>query len=37
MSYEALKKTIEKFIDYYNNERIKTKTGWLEPSKLRGH
>ncbi|WP_139149539.1 IS3 family transposase [Lysinibacillus sp. F5] len=34
MSYEALKKKIEKFIDYYNNERIKTKTGWLEPSKL---
>uniref|UniRef100_UPI00406BF6EF IS3 family transposase n=1 Tax=Lysinibacillus sp. FSL L8-0126 TaxID=2921515 RepID=UPI00406BF6EF len=34
MSYEALKKKIEKFIDYYNNERIKTKTGWLKPSKL---
>ncbi|WP_423791709.1 IS3 family transposase [Lysinibacillus fusiformis] len=27
MSYEALKKKIEKYIDNYNNERIKTKTG----------
>ncbi|PKU50177.1 IS3 family transposase [Lysinibacillus sp. F5] len=25
MSYEALKKKIEEYIDYYNNDRIKQK------------
>ncbi|HBT74016.1 MAG TPA: hypothetical protein DEB37_17770 [Lysinibacillus sp.] len=37
MSYEALKKKIEKFIDYYNNERIKTKLAGLSPVNYRTH
>ncbi|WP_423828025.1 IS3 family transposase [Sneathia sanguinegens] len=30
-SYEHLKQTIENFIKYYNEERIKEKLGYLSP------
>lgn len=30
-SYEALKATIEKYIKYYNEKRIKEKLGWMSP------
>ncbi len=30
-SYEELKTVIEKYIKYYNEERIKEKLGWLSP------
>lgn len=35
MTYEELKQEIEKYIDYYNNERIKTKLAGLSPVKYR--
>ena len=31
-SYRELKLAIEKYIKYYNEERIKEKLGWLSPS-----
>ena len=34
-SYEHLKKTIEDFIKYYNEERIKEKLGYLSPVEYR--
>lgn len=34
-SYEHLKKTIENFIKYYNEERIKEKLGYLSPVEYR--
>lgn len=37
LSYEALKKKIEKYIDYYNNERIKQKLVSMSPVKYRIH
>jgi len=30
-SYKELKKTLEEYIKYYNEERIKEKLGWLSP------
>ena len=33
--YEHLKKTIEDFIKYYNEERIKEKLGYLSPVEYR--
>ncbi|MFJ8514109.1 IS3 family transposase [Lysinibacillus xylanilyticus] len=37
ISYEELKKKIERYIDYYNNERIKQKLTGMSPVKYRTH
>ena len=37
VSYEALKKKIEKYIRYYNNERIKQKLAGMSPIQYRTH
>ena len=37
ISYEALKKKIEKYIDYYNNDRIKQKLAGMSPVQYRTH
>lgn len=34
-SYEELKDAIEKYIDYYNNQRIKQKLSWMSPVEYR--
>jgi transposase InsO family protein len=34
-SYEELKNTIEKYINYYNNKRIKQKLSWMSPVEYR--
>ena len=34
-SFEEFSKTIEEYIDYYNNERIQSKTKWMPPTKYR--
>lgn len=34
-SYEELKREIEKYIRYYNYERIKEKLGWKSPVEYR--
>lgn len=34
-SYEELKVTIEKYIKYYNEQRIKEKLGWMSPVQYR--
>ena len=34
-SYDELKAEIERFITYYNEERIKEKLGWLSPVQYR--
>lgn len=34
-TFEDLYKAIERYIDYYNNERIKGKTKWMPPAKYR--
>ena len=34
-SYEELKNTIEKYIKYYNEKRIKEKLGWMSPVEYR--
>ncbi|SHJ67413.1 IS3 family transposase, partial [Parasporobacterium paucivorans] len=34
-SYEELKETIEKYIKYYNEQRIKEKLGWMSPVEYR--
>ena len=34
-SYEELEQAITKYIDYYNNKRIKQKLGWLSPVEYR--
>ena len=34
-SYEELKETIEKYIIYYNEQRIKQKLGWMSPAEYR--
>ena len=36
-AYEVLKKKIEDYIDYYNNERIKQKLDGMSPVKYRTH
>ncbi|WP_141130617.1 IS3 family transposase, partial [Virgibacillus dokdonensis] len=35
VSYEELKRKIEDYIDYYNNERIKLKLAGLSPVQYR--
>jgi transposase InsO family protein len=37
MSYEALQKKTEKYINYYNNDRIKQKLAGMSPIKYRTH
>lgn len=37
VSYEVLKKKIEKYIHYYNNERIKQKLAGMSPIHYRTH
>ena len=37
ISFEALQKKIEKYIDYYNNDRIKQKLNGMSPVKYRIH
>lgn len=37
MSYEALQKKMEKYINYYNNDRIKQKLAGMSPVKYRTH
>ncbi|MDD3393021.1 MAG: IS3 family transposase [Anaerotignum sp.] len=34
-SYEQLKDTIDKYIKYYNEKRIKEKIGWMRPVEYR--
>ena len=34
-TFDDLHRAIDKFINYYNNERIKSKTKWMPPSKFR--
>ncbi len=34
-SFEAFAKSIEEYIDYYNNERIQAKTKWMPPARYR--
>jgi putative transposase len=34
-SYEKLKKEIERYIKYYNEQRIKEKLGWMSPVEYR--
>ena len=34
-SYEELKDAIEKYIYYYNNQRIKQKLSWMSPVEYR--
>ena len=37
ISYEALQKRIEKYINYYNNDRIKQKLAGMSPVNYRTH
>ncbi|MDY6065514.1 MAG: IS3 family transposase, partial [Finegoldia sp.] len=34
-SFEEFSEAIEKYIDYYNNERIQAKSKWMPPTKYR--
>lgn len=34
-TFDDLYKAVDKYINYYNNERIKSKTKWMPPSKFR--
>lgn len=34
-SFDQFKKVVEEYIYYYNNERIKKKTGWMSPVQYR--
>lgn len=34
-SYDELKNTIEKYIKYYNEQRIKEKLNWMSPVEYR--
>ncbi len=34
-TFKELKEAITKYVNYYNNERIKSKTKWMPPSKYR--
>ncbi|NLK95233.1 MAG: IS3 family transposase [Clostridiales bacterium] len=36
-SYKELKSEIERFIKYYNEQRIKQKLGWMSPVQYRVH
>ena len=33
--YEELKVAIERYIEYYNEQRIKEKLGWMSPVQYR--
>ena len=33
--YEELKSEIERYIEYYNNKRIKERLGWMSPVEYR--
>ena len=35
-TFSDLHRSIDKYINYYNNERIKSKTKWMSASKFRG-
>jgi len=37
ISYKTLKKKIEKYMDYYNNDRIKQKLAGMGPVKYRAY
>jgi len=37
ISYEALQKKIEKYISYYNNDRIKQKLAGMSPVNYRNY
>lgn len=37
ISYEKLKKKIEKYMDYYNNDRIKQRLAGIGPVKYRAY
>ena len=34
-SFDEFQRAVKKYIDYYNNERIQTKTKWMPPVKYR--
>lgn len=34
-TFEEFSKAIDKYINYYNNERIQTKTKWMSPVRYR--
>ena len=34
-TFDQFKKAVAEYIDYYNNQRIKSKTKWMPPSKFR--
>ena len=34
-SYDELKEAIDKYIEYYNKQRIKEKLGWMSPVEYR--
>lgn len=34
-NFEQFKKSLDKYIYYYNHERIREKTGWLSPVEYR--
>lgn len=34
-TFDDLYKAVDEYINYYNNERIKSKTKWMPPSKFR--
>ena len=34
-TFSDLHRAIDKYINYYNNERTKSKTKWMPPSKFR--
>lgn len=34
-SYYQLKEAIDKYIEYYNKQRIKEKLGWMSPTEYR--
>ena len=34
-TFDQFKTAVSKYIDYYNNRRIKSKTKWMPPSKFR--
>ena len=35
LTFELFKKAVSDYINYYNNERIQSKTKWMSPSKFR--
>ena len=34
-SFKTFSKAVDEYIDYYNNERIQSKTKWMPPTKYR--